>query len=385
MSSCPSQLRSSIIEPVGGHGGIGPYDFNLARGLSNNGLNVALYTSDETLPPTHSAFTFHPIYRGIFGTDPSWLRGLRYLRGTVLALIGSVMGRRRICHFHFFLVGPLEFINVLLARLLLRRVVITAHDVEAFSGSPDTPGLPSLVYGMAHAVIAHNRVSYEELVCKIKLPPNKVHIIPAGNHLDSIIARPTVGEARRQLGLSDHSPVLLFFGHIKRMKGLDILIESLPAILAQHPETILVIAGRPLKMGFEEYQERINELGIGPRCLIHARFIPDHDLPLYFQASDLICLPYRKIYQSDVVLMAMSYGKAVVTSDIPGMTAMIEDGRTGFLFRSGDSEDLARVVNLAIERPALREKAAIGGLNLMKKHYGWDAIGKTMANLYRSL
>ncbi|WP_257313869.1 glycosyltransferase family 4 protein [Geothrix fuzhouensis] len=364
---------------------MGPYDFNLCRGLSHSSVNVALYTSDATSPPTHPDFAFRPVYCGIFGRGSVLRRGFRYLRGTLLALLSSVREGRRVCHFHFFSVGPLEWMNVTLARLLGRRVVITAHDVEAFVSTQDTPGLPRLAYGMAHAVIAHNHISREELLNRMGLPQDRIHVIPAGNHLESIPKVCTPAEARVHLGLPDSGAVLLFFGQIKEVKGLDVLLEAMPSILSQHPDTTLVIAGRPWKLEFEEYQGLIDKLSLNANCITHIRFIPDDELPLYYQACDLVTLPYRKIYQSDVVLMAMSYGKAVVTSNIPGMTEMIRDRDTGFLFQSGDPMDLARVVGQALSDPELRGKVASGGLDLMREKFGWDSIGRATAALYRSL
>lgn len=293
--------------------------------------------------------------------------------------------RRKIVHFHFFNVGPLETFNVLISRLTFRKIVITAHDVEAFVSHLDTPGLPRFAYGLAHAVIAHNQISRGALVERIGVAPAKIHVIPAGNHLDSISKVPTQKEARFRLGLPELGPILLFFGQIKQVKGLDLLLASMPAVLSKHPDATLVIAGRPWKMEFQEYQDQIDRLNISPNCITHIRYISDDDLPLYYQACDLVTLPYRKIYQSDVVLMAMSYGAPVVTSDIPGMIEIIEHNHTGFLFHSGDDKDLARVITEALEQPNSLESVAKQARKLLVDYYGWDKIGRTLASLYRSL
>lgn len=362
-----------------------PYDCNLCNGLALAGVDVSLFTSDSTKPPTSPSFAFRPVYSGIFGKAPKWIRALRYLRGTFSALFASVREKRRICHFHFFSVGPLEAFNVLLARMLARKVVITAHDVEAFVSALDTPGLPRLAYGLAHAVIAHNQVSREALQARIGIRPERIHVIPAGNHLNSLPPLPTRREARQRLGLPQEIPLLLFFGQIKDVKGLDLLIEALPTVLAKHPAARLLIAGRPWKTDFARYQALIERKQVQGACLTHIRYIPDDELPLYYQSCDLVSLPYRRIYQSDVVLMAMSMGKAVLTSDIPGMAELVEHECTGFLFQSGDSEDLARVIIGALDRPDAIQAVGYRGRQLMVDRYGWSSIGQSMAQVYRSL
>ena len=378
-------MKSTVIEPVGGHGGMAPYDFNLCQGLGDNGVDVALYTSAQTSPPDAPSFSFRPTYQGVFGSDPGWVRATRFIRATLWALLDSVREGRRVCHFHFFLVGPLEFANVVVARLLGRKVVITAHDVECFVAGLDAPGLPRLTYRLAHAVIAHNQVSKDELVRGKGLSQDKIFVIPAGNHLNSIPKVPSPAEARISLGLPRLGPILLFFGQIKDVKGLDLLLEAMPAILTQNPKTTLVIAGRPRKKGFDEYQEIIDRLGIGSNVSANISYIPDEDLPLYFQACDLVTLPYRRIYQSDVLLMAMSYGKPIVTSDIPGMMEIVKDGETGFVFQSGNVIDLARCINLALSDIGKMDQIAHQGKMLMKSSYSWEKIGSSMASLYAAL
>jgi len=238
---------------------------------------------------------------------------------------------------------------------------------------------------MAHGVIAHNKVSQQEVIERMGVPERRTAIIPHGNYQDAIPSRPTQEESRRALGLPLYGRALLFFGQIKEVKGLDVLLTAMPAILAAHPDTYLVIAGRPWKTDFRRYQNLIDGLGFGARCHPRIRYIRDDEVPLYYQACDLVVLPYRRIYQSGVVLLAMSLGKAVLTSDIPGMTDMIVDGETGFLFRSGESEDLATSVNRALGSPDLMGAVARRGLDLALRKHNWDDIGRLTAAFYRGI
>jgi len=77
----------AVIEPVGGHGGMDYYDFGLCDGLGRAGADVALYTCDETAQPASDHFVCHRPFEDIFGIDPAWVRGVRYLSGVVKSLL----------------------------------------------------------------------------------------------------------------------------------------------------------------------------------------------------------------------------------------------------------------------------------------------------------
>jgi glycosyltransferase involved in cell wall biosynthesis len=378
-------LRIAVIEPVGGHGGMDYYDFGLCSGLAAVGADVVLHTCEETSSPAGANFSVRQTYRGVFGKAPAWRRGLRFLFGSVRAVLIALLEGRTIVHLHFFHVGMLELFNVVLARLAGRKVVITAHDVESFVSSLEVPIMARLAYRLAHVVVAHNQISKLELVARLRVPESKIAVIPHGNYLHVLRDMPPVEAAKAKLGIAPDAKVLLFFGQIKEVKGLDLLLDAMPFILQEHPRAILIIAGKPWKTDFAEYQARINQLGIQNACLLHIRFIQDDELPVYYGASDIVVLPYRRIYQSGVVLMAMSYGKPVLVSDIPGMTEVVKEGETGFTFHSGDAGDLARRANAILSDSALMKDVAKGGKRLMEEKYSWSVIGQQMANVYENL
>ena len=374
-----------MIEPVGGHGGMDYYDFGLCGGLAGAGVDVALHTCDKTVAPASAGFAVRHTYAGIFGKAAAWRRGLRFVSGSVQAIFSAVRERRNIVHLHFFHVGVLALMNVLLARLAGRKVVITAHDVESFVSSLELPLISRMAYRLAHRVIAHNHISREELKARLHVAESKIAVIPHGNYLHALRPMPSVEAARERLGIPLRARVLLFFGQIKEVKGLDVLLDAMPVILKDHPETVLLIAGKPWKTDFAGYQQQIDALGIRDACIGHIRFIPDEEVPVYYGAADLVVLPYRRIYQSGVVLMAMSYGKAVLVSDIPGMLEVVCEGETGFVFHAGDASDLALRIHMLFSSPESLKDVARCGQELMARKYDWSSIGRQTRDLYADL
>lgn len=379
-----SGQKIAVIEPVGGHGGMDYYDFGLCDGLGQAGTDVALYTCAETVLPASCRFVCRRPFRNIFGAAPAWMRGGRYLRGVMNALLSALAEGRKVCHFHLFNVGWLQLMTICLARLFMRRVVVTAHDVECFLAALDVPKMNRLGYRLAHRVIAHNEISRQQLVQRLGVSPSRIHVIPHGNYLHVIAPLPSQEEARKKLGISPAANVLLFFGQIKEVKGLDVLLRAMPAIVRNFPDTVLLIAGKTWRVDFQHYRKMMDELGIAQHCIAHVRYIKNDEVPMYYAACDVVVLPYQRIYQSGVVLMAMSYAKPVLVSDIPGMREVVTHDKTGFVFRNGDADDLADQVHRIFADPLKRDQVAAQGLALMKQEYDWALIGGKTAASYRA-
>ncbi|MGH3090506.1 MAG: glycosyltransferase, partial [Rubrobacteraceae bacterium] len=378
-------LRVAVVEPVGGHGGMGYYDFGLCGGLAEAGVEVSLYTCDETVRDTAKPYEIRLPYRGIYGKDPAWLRGLRYLRGSARSLLGAKLGRARIAHFHFFHVGPLELFNVLLAKLLGTKVVVTAHDARSFVESLSVPWMSKTAYRAADGIIAQSEVSRRELVSVLGEPEGKIDAIPHGNYLPFIGEVPSQADAKARIGVPAGAPVILFFGQIKSVKGLDVLIEAMPEFLRKHPDALLVVAGRVWKDDFRRYETRIEDLGISDNCVLHVRYVPDSEVKNYYAAADIVALPYRRIYQSGVLLMAMSYGKPAIVSDIAGMTEVVSDGINGYVFPSGDSKALAARLAAALSEPEELRLVGERALTHVRERNDWTRIGRMTADFYRSV
>ncbi len=380
-----SNIKAAVIEPVGGHGGMNYYDFCLCESIRNAGLDISLFTCDETDITPDIKLQVNKPYKKIFGIDSPIIRAVRYVLGSTKALVRCVLERRSIVHFHWFHVGLLELFNIVLSKLLFRKIVITAHDVEAFATGLSVPAFVRTAYGLCDVVVAHNKVSAEELVQKVGVLPGRINIIPHGNYLDVIDEPPAADECRKKLNISEESKVLLFFGQIKDVKGLDILLEAMSTIIDSCPNVLLVIAGKVWKTDFSKYDELIDRYNIRNSCLLNISYIPDSEVSYYYGAADLLVLPYRRIYQSGVLLMAMSFGKAVVVSDLPGMLEIIDDRETGLVFESENVNALSATIISAFNNPELLKRIAKNGKLLMQNEYDWKIIGESTAALYAQL
>lgn len=150
---------------------------------------------------------------------------------------------------------------------------------------------------------------------------------------------PDRSAARAQLGIDDDRPLLLFFGFVRRYKGLHLLLEALASVAGVH----LVVAGE-----FWEnegpYRSQISELGIDDRVTLLNRYQPNEELSRLFATADALVLPYFGGNQSAVATTALEHGLPVIASDVGGLAETIEDGATGLLVPPGDSTQLAGAI-----------------------------------------
>ena len=385
-SNGQKRLYVSVIEPVGGHGGMDYYDFGMCEGLANAGVVVTLYTSDKTEVPKIDRFQTILSFKGVFGDDNKWIRGLRYVKAMVSTLVRVRFSKARICHFHYFHIGFLEFCQTILAKALGLKVAVTAHDVEPLAALKQSAILSRKTFQIINMVIVHNQWSKNELVRQFgeDLAEN-IRVIPHGHYIDIVDSGLRKAMAREKLNISLDKKVLLFFGQIKKEKGLDLLLEALEHVRSIHPDVLLVIAGKVWKDDYTGYANIIAQQRLSPYCMEKIGYVPNSEVPYYFSAADMVVLPYRRIYQSGVLLMAMSYGKAVLVSDLPAMTEIVREGVTGFTFEQGDVRALSEKLTTLLSDPVLLQQVAQNATDVVRRQHNWNAIGGLTASGYESL
>lgn len=372
--------RVAIIEPVGGHGGMNYYDFSLLRAAIPHCSFIALYTCTETdFEPALREYLYKT-YKGIWGSKKNIIRGLNFLRSLLQTCFHAKLKKVEVVHFHFFSYSFLELISILISRFFGFKVVITVHDVESFS-SGKSKNFSKSIFKLARRLIVHNKVSAKSLLELDSCLIDKLHIIPHGHYLDFVAKGKAEFCNFGQKGMFE-GPTILFFGQIKEVKGLDLLLMAMPRIIQDFPGVKLVIAGKVWKTDFSRYQKIIDSLGISQSVVKEIRYIKDNEVSSFYNSADLVVLPYKKIYQSGVLLMAMSYEKPVVVSDLEGMTEIVKDNYNGFVFKSNDSEDLAFTILRALKSDL--KGIVENGLDTVSKDHAWSSIGFETSKVYRS-
>lgn len=137
-------------------------------------------------------------------------------------------------------------------------------------------------------------------------------------------------EARQKLDLPVQEQLLLFFGFIRKYKGLDILLEAMADQRIRDAGVKLVIAGE--YYGDKEYYESlIDRLGIRDRLYLFTDFIPNNEVRHYFSAADCVVQPYRTATQSGISQIAYHFEKPMIVTNVGGLPEIVPDGKVGFV------------------------------------------------------
>jgi glycosyltransferase involved in cell wall biosynthesis len=184
-------------------------------------------------------------------------------------------------------------------------------------------------------------------------------------------------DARERLGWTSDERVLLFFGYIRRYKGLDLLLRAMPAI---HEAT-----GARLAVLGEFYEDRetydriIGECGLTDIVIMSGDYVGNEEVGLAFSAADLVVLPYRSATQSGIVQVAYQLECPVVSTRVGGLEEMIEDGVSGMLIPPEDEAELVRAIRRYFHERL--EPHLITGIRRKKAEMGWDVFARAIVGL----
>ena len=149
-------------------------------------------------------------------------------------------------------------------------------------------------------------------------------------------------EAKRRLGLDEQINYLLFFGLVRKYKGLDILIKALPLLKQENLK--LLVAGEFYE-DFAIYEKLINDFNLKEYVIFRNQYIPEEQVRDYFSAADVVVLPYRTATQSGITQMALHFEKAIISTNVGGLHEVVKNGSNGYLVEP-DSKQIALAIEL---------------------------------------
>lgn len=377
------QLDYFIIEPVGGHGGMNYYNTGLGQGLVLNDARVNLYTCPESQEKSSTNFTINKFFKGVYGKSNKLVRFARFIVALVRSIVDIKKKGGKTCHLHFFQYSLLELITCHLLRLSGIKIIATIHDVESFSGTSLNRSHASILR-TPQEFIVHNQFSWQELqgVISAQGLKRKISVIPHGNYLPFVNPRGRL-VSRRRLVLPEDKKVILFFGQIKKVKGLDVLLSAMEIVAKREPDAVLLIAGKVWKDSFEDYEQLIKSKNISDVVIRHIRYIKDEEVDFYYSAANIVVLPYKRIYQSGVLLMAMSYGCITVSSRLPPMAEVVDEDKNGFLFNTDNPEDLARQIIVALGSSTAQQISQRAHATMLEKH-DWKLVARQHIKVFEN-
>ncbi|MBV9120752.1 MAG: glycosyltransferase family 4 protein [Chloroflexi bacterium] len=198
--------------------------------------------------------------------------------------------------------------------------------------------------------------------------PDRITRIPLG--IDASLFERIEG-ARGIVGMDTEAPIVLYAARLSRENGVDIALQAFARVVEQLPAARLHILGDgPERQTLEGLAAR---LGLSERVTWHG-WADMRLLPAYYSATDLFTFSGRSGGTPRVLIQAMACGAPVVASAIGGIVDHVEDGRTGLLFSSGDSEAMAERLLTILADSELRTRLAKAGQAYSREQLDWNVL-----------
>ena len=144
-------------------------------------------------------------------------------------------------------------------------------------------------------------------------------------------------DARKALHLNDSDKVILFFGFIRKYKGLELLLKSLTTQRVKDLNLKLIIAGEFYELE-NETKLFISENGLSNTVLLHNHFIDSAKVKEYFCASDMVVQPYITATQSGITQIAYHFGTPMLVTNVGGLAEIVEHNKVGYVVGANENE-----------------------------------------------
>lgn len=187
--------------------------------------------------------------------------------------------------------------------------------------------------------------------------------------------------AREQLNLDPNARIALFFGFIRKYKGLDLLLEAMKILKEKFsaqdaPPIQLLVAGE----FYEEekfYHQLIQQWGIQDRLILRTTFIPDSEVKYYLCAADVVVQPYRNATQSGVTPLAYHFEKPMVVTNVGGLPSLVPHEKVGLVCEPEPSSIAAAMLRFF----EMGEQHFLPHLRQEKEKYSWHQLVNTITTL----
>jgi glycosyltransferase involved in cell wall biosynthesis len=263
-----------------------------------------------------------------------------------------------------------------------RPVVFTVHNIISHEKNPFYELCSRILFKSGDHFIVHSDANRARLIECFGIKEERISQIPHGPLSFSNGDDLTNEEARKKIGVAPHEKVILFFGAIRPYKGLDIALKAFARVIKESPDVRLIIAGR-LWEPWDKYQKIIDENGLSKHVDKYLHYINTDDVAAFFNACDLVILPYLEFdSQSGVGAAAMAFTKPMIVTDTGGLPELVNDKKN--VIPPGDAESLADRIIYCLKDRAELEKMAIDAKETAER-MSWDNIALNTLKVYEKV
>ncbi|MES2004813.1 MAG: glycosyltransferase [Bacteroidota bacterium] len=350
-------------------GGLASFDERLARQFTQEGYETTIYTFSLQYPgflfPGTTQYSSEPAPSGIRikacinSINPlNWLTVGNELKGVRPDII--------VVRYWLPFMGPC--LGTILRRVKknkFTKIICIADNVIPHEHRPgDKPFTQYFVKPVDAFITMSEKVRNDLYTFTAKPAKQVVH--PLYDNFGEAVSKE---EARRKLQLPLQDKIIVFFGFIRKYKGLDLLLEAMKDVRIQAAGIKLLVAGEFYEKR-EEYDALIRSLGIEDQLLLHTDFIPDSEVRYYLSAADFVIQPYRNATQSGVTPLAYHFEKPMLVTNVGGLPALVPDKEVGIITEPDPGSIASGILTLY----AMGENHFMPYLREEKKKYSWQKL-----------
>jgi D-inositol-3-phosphate glycosyltransferase len=390
---------SPLDQPgIGDAGGMNIYVVESAQRMAAMGVSVDIFTRrhDASLPDTVEVSEGVRVRHINIGACDLKKEELPSMIPNLSAAFSSILDHEKfdVLHSHYWISGKVAMPAAKKFGIPLAHTMHTMARVKNMNlAEGETPEPMIRVQGetqvvaAADALIANTDAEAASLVSLYEACPDNVSVVSPGVDLYTFTAGNGRRAAREEIGLPHDAHILAFVGRIQPHKGPEVLIRAVAEMLSHSPHlrakliTIIMGGASGGSLGeVERLKDLVSWLGISDVVRFEDP-VSRAQLPQWYRAADLVCVPRYSESFGLVALEAQACGTPVVATAVGGLRTAVADGISGVLVDGHDPRAWSSVLARLLQEPQRRVLLSIGAKE-HASHFGWDATARGTLDIY---
>ena len=368
-------------------GGLGVHVTELAAGLQRRGHDIHVITrrmheqkSYDCIDGVH----YHRVDHGSTENDIEYVDSLCKAIAHRFREVTSMIGKFELAHAHDWMTaGAMKYVMDGFGT----PGVLTMHSTEyGRDGNVFYDGFARRVRDAeragcnnATAVIAVSHFLADELRRFYQVPNEKIHTVPNGVSYDAFNGFIASDEVKGRYSIAPSAPTIFALGRMTAQKGMDMLVEAAPMVLASYPEARFVILGEgPEK---QAVVRRAQELG-ATGAIVFPNSVSRWQVVDLMRACDIVVVPSRNEPFGIVVLEAWAAGKPVVATLAGGPREFVRHDVNGFLVDANPGALAHGIGSLLANQDHCRSLGA-DGRRAVEEKFNWNNVAAYTEGVYQ--
>jgi glycosyltransferase involved in cell wall biosynthesis len=377
--------RRSVVIIGPGHplrGGLASFNQRLAVEFINEGYDCTIYSFSLQYPefmfPGTTQYSSEPAPEGL-----KILSRINSINPLNWFSVGNELRRMRpdiiVVRYWLPLMGPA--LGSILRRVRKNRhtrIIAITDNVIPHEKRPGDKPFTKYFLKACDAYVTMSEKVMKDLRSYEAVKPARQVLHPLYDNFGEPIPKETARAILRAkgVGAGDKDKIILFFGFIRKYKGLDIALGAMADPRMRDHGIRLMVAGEFYEDA-APYQEQIDRLGIRDRLLLRTDFIPDSEVRDYLCAADAVIQPYRNATQSGVTPLAYHFEKPMIVSNVGGLPDLVPHEQVGLVAEP----EPGAMADAILRYYTLGESYFLPALRTEKEKYSWARLVQTIEEL----